>query len=1402
LLNGGLFTRDFLIEGICEQEAWMALDGAAVAAIRSRLITLFSAFGKLKNPTEAETEKELIWPLLAVIGWSDMAVQQNLSVTRRDDVPDALLFADGAAKAKAAPLDAWQRFQHGVCVVEAKRWNRALDRQDAARKGEDGVPSTQMLRYLRRVDDVTKGGLRWGILTNGRHWRLYFKGALSVVEDFLEIDLGRVFDLPKCEIDLLDRRPEAVGDDDAWRAHVLKLFILLFGRAAFLSQHRGDTFHQLALHRGKQWEARVAQDLSDTVFDFVFPTLCQALASADGKLVEALDTAALEEVRQGALILLYRLLFVLYAEDRNLLPDETGPYADYSLTKVRTEVADKKSRGSPFSDRMKAYWSRLDGVFQAIAHGDDNLAIPPYNGGLFDPTAAPILTRVQLSDAVVSEVVFRLSHIDAGDSRPPKYINYRDLSVQQLGAVYERILEHGLKVEDGKVVVAESPSARKSSGSYYTPEELVALIIERAIEPFVAERVSAFTAKANALSRDARSKDARLAELLPLDPASRLLDLKICDPAMGSGHFLVSLVDWLAECVLDAMAEASVSVSFASYTSPLASRIEAIRTRILAEAKAHGWPIALSQLDDRHIVRRMVLKRVVHGVDKNPMAVELAKVALWLHSFTVGAPLSFLDHHLRCGDSIVGAWTRPTIDALKARGALFNMGAITTVENVARVMETIEEKTDSDVAEVKASKAEFGVVEQATAPIDALFSLMTAEKLMGTFERAPKKAPLPAEKMVGKSEKQLAAWREQVSAFEDAAAFGLALEGVFGDPTKIAAGETRIAPPELVEQLALLPEEARDPQSSLFPRISVNDRRRVLADHVVSEARRRSMHHRFFHWEIGFPNVWSNLLSAESSGGFDAVIGNPPYVRQELLGDEMKRSLKADYAAFDGMADLYVYFYEQGLRLLRPGGRLSYVVTNKWLKAGYAEALRDLFTNVGQVEFIADFGHAKHFFPDADVFPSVVVVRKPVVGEVAPADTAVCVIPRDAVPEKGLSAAVAAATYPLPRTHFTKESWTLELPEVVALLEKIRKNGVALEEYAGTKPYRGVLTGLNEAFIVDTPTRDRLVKDDPSCAAIIKPYLRGQDIDRWWSPPSGLHMIMLKSSGDHHWPWADAPDEAEAERRFKVTHPSLHAHMKAWESLVDTETAKRRGLRHREDHGRFWWELRSCGYYDAFDKPKVLYVDIMWSASFLQDSSGRVTNNTCYFVPSDDPWLTSVLNAPIGWWFAWRRAQHGKDEALRYFTSFVETYPVPAADDVSGKVTRLTHCRKTLLNSVGTIHDWLRHEFNVDRPGRALSAPHQLDADGFVKAVQAALPKSRKWSAAEIARLKREHVDTVTPAREAAASILALERELSDLVNAAYGLTREDVELMWRTAPPRMPLDPTEELRRLEALVV
>ena len=181
---------------------------------------------------------------------------------------------------------------------------------------------------------------------------------------------------------------------------------------------------------------------------------------------------------------------------------------------------------------------------------------PPYNGGLFDPEAAPLLQQIELPDAAFAPL------LDALSRHGGRRINYRDLSVQQLGSIYERLLEHEVVERDGRVEVISDEAARKGSGSFYTHEVLVQFILERAVGPLVIGYVEQFRGKAEALAGERRSKAERLAELIPLDPASRLLEIKVCDPAMGSGHFLVSLVDFLADRVLEAVAAAPRLVPF------------------------------------------------------------------------------------------------------------------------------------------------------------------------------------------------------------------------------------------------------------------------------------------------------------------------------------------------------------------------------------------------------------------------------------------------------------------------------------------------------------------------------------------------------------------------------------------------------------------------------------------------------------------------------------------------------------------------------------------------------------------------------------------------------------------------------------------------------------------------
>ncbi len=214
---------------------------------------------------------------------------------------------------------------------------------------------------------------------------------------------------------------------------------------------------------------------------------------------------------------------------------------DYGLRAIREEIARRADRSDTFAAGIATYQARLRGLFRAIADGEATLGLPPYNGGLFDPARAAILEHADLSDAQLAPILDRLSRLDGETGR--RWINYRDLSVQQLGSIYEGLLEYELVADATSVRVADDDEGRRASGSFYTPEVLVQLILERAMGPLVAERLATFEARAAALRVDTRSKAERLAALQDLDPATRLLDIKVCDPAMGSGHFLVSLVD-------------------------------------------------------------------------------------------------------------------------------------------------------------------------------------------------------------------------------------------------------------------------------------------------------------------------------------------------------------------------------------------------------------------------------------------------------------------------------------------------------------------------------------------------------------------------------------------------------------------------------------------------------------------------------------------------------------------------------------------------------------------------------------------------------------------------------------------------------------------------------------------
>ena len=814
-MSGQLFTQYFLTDGIHATSEWESVS-AAFAEFRSGVAPLYDNFSNRANPVEAETEQDLIRPALELLGWDDYLPQQGSA--GNEQIPDHLLFRDSDDKEQAATRpNSADRYQYAMVVQESKRFGLSLDSRD---KNESN-PHDQILSYLETAASSTDGLIRWGMLSNGRVWRLYDRLKRPRSSSYVE------FDLEHCLTDLHE------GNDDSG----LKTFYLLFRRAAFSPSDGGTTtFLEQALEEGRRYEERVAQDLSGVVFDEIYPSLTNALVLADGvaQLSESERNGRLIECRDATLIFLYRVLFILYAEDRGLLPVNESRYDDYGLRKrVRDDVASRMQRGDAFSGVATNYYDHLTTLCRLIDQGDQSIGLPPYNGGLFASEAAPILSRVRLTDSVMAPIIYGLSHTSSVSENPdtPRFVNYRDLSVQQLGSIEERLLEREPTLDgNGEFSVRLNPYARKDSGSYYTPQSLVDLVIDRTLKPLAEERLNAFEQKATELEFDERTELERRAELEELDPVEAVLSLKVLDPAMGSGHFLVTAVDFLSDFVAEILERVPTIPNWLTeqYESPVADRIADTRVEILKRAADSDWLVDEAQLTDQALIRRMVLKRCIYGVDKNPMAVELAKVSLWLHSFTVGAPLSFLDHHLRHGDSLIGMRVFDAANELNRLGGLFASAAIQDAERSALSMNRIEFMADADIAEVQESAELFADVEFSTSDLRGLLDFMCG-KFWLTSE-LKKRAQAQFENPI-----------VEALAEDPDAAYGLLSEG---------PAEEISVPSNFSE--------------------------------IWQDAKGVATRENFLHWEVAFPGVWSDWLNSEPQGGFDAIIGNPPWDRIKL----------------------------------------------------------------------------------------------------------------------------------------------------------------------------------------------------------------------------------------------------------------------------------------------------------------------------------------------------------------------------------------------------------------------------------------------------------------------------------------------------------------------------------------
>lgn len=899
--NRRLFSEHFLRDRL---PAWPEFAELDASELFERLHDLWESEREgLLTANEAQTEERWIQPVLRALRFA-YTVQVGLLVGTGRRQPDYALFLSEEDRVAADGLEGGARYERAVAVADAKRFDRPLDRRAGAGDPFED-PVAQIINYV----SITRRP--WGVLTNGRVWRLYSAERDLVDGACYEVDL----------VSLLEG-----GDAEAFR-----YFAAFFSAAAFGPDAHGRSFVEKVLDESTANAVQVGDALQRQVFSAV-PLVAEGLLEG-AERTEAVLAAAFD----NALVLLYRLLFCLYAEERELLPVENPHYREYSLRKQKSELAGDIDRGRVFSRASDDLYNDLRALFRIVDRGDGALGVSEYNGGLFSANRHPYFSDRSVSDSLLAGALDRLYRIGG------EFVDYRDLSVRHLGTIYERLLDYRLVEAHGVLALAPA-SGRRESGSYFTPEHVVDRIVERTLEPLLNEHSRAIA-------------DAGLTGSDALDV---FLELRVLDPAMGSGHFLVSAAAYIAQYVA---------------TDP-----------------SYDGELTLAE------IQRLVAERCIYGVDLNPMAVELAQLSLWLTTVRRDEPLTFLNN-LRVGNSLVGAQLR----------GLLAEGETVFTERLSRDAEAIL----LQIGEIGARESRRGEDVHEKERLAA-----AAEALRGPLERY-------ADQVVG-------------PAFSNGAG-------------------------------------------------------------------------RFFHWELEFPEVFLGPDGQpREDGGFDAVIGNPPYIRIQSLGRELADYCRRHYETASGSFDTYVPFIERSLSLLAPSGRLGFIVPNKFLKLDYGQRLRESFASARVVEEIIDFGDAQ-IFEGATNYTCILILDRREHDEFEyrkiggnAADVRRTLVNVDAVPvERFMIGGLAG------------DPWVLATGEEARLLRATRRRAERLAEVTD-----GIFTGLQTSADPVYILEDRGQRGGRQVAYsrasdeelelehdLLHPLASGLDVDRYACHP--LNQLLL-----------------------------------------------------------------------------------------------------------------------------------------------------------------------------------------------------------------------------------------------------------------------------------------------------
>lgn len=452
----------------------------------------------------------------------------------------------------------------------------------------------------------------------------------------------------------------------------------------------------------------------------------------------------------------------------------------------------------------------------------------------------------------------------------------------------------------------------------------------------------------------------------------------------------------------------------------------------------------------------------------------------------------------------------------------------------------------------------------------------------------------------------------------------------------------------------------RQAQDSYFDTTDKACKQRLRKD--IDACRKKLGCSDFFEWTIDFHQVFHGR-AGEENPGFDIVIANPPYVRQEKISGSKER-LKAVFGDFfDGTADIYTYFYALALKhLLTPLGCCCYIAPNKFFRAAYGKNLRALLTSrAARVLSLIDFGDTQ-LFDGATTYPAIVLAQR---ATTLPQSSVWCCEIRDTALLPQLWYHVQHRGHAVPVRQLATDGWQLDDPTVAALLRKLQQNSTPLGSLPGVQMYRGVLTGCNEAFVIDGATRRRLLDEDPNSADVIFPWLRGRDLKRWQTEPSGKFVIFTRRG-------IDIEKYPAIKRHLAQFKSKLEPRPKNWKAKYSGE--KWAG---RKAGSYQWYEIQdNIAYHKEFLKPKIMWPEMSAEFRITYDTSNLFCNNKAYILPTNDLFLLGIFSSKTMEFFAAHTVDKIKGDSYCLYAHYVEKFPIPQADDAA---------RQPLRNEVAAI---------------------------------------------------------------------------------------------------------------------